>query len=168
VHVTSFSFTQTPSLPRPLRVRWQRCCLFSAATSTDKSVFTSSSSKSNNKNNKNTLPTARYLAVAALASGSKGSEIDPSAFASRRLDADVRYKQLESRDRAFAKLLVVRDLMLSNASSDCVSILIDFHCAISWIVKATVERRLGQIDNVLKSCIDKYPPKVSFNDSHLI
>ncbi|KAL3786186.1 hypothetical protein HJC23_001262 [Cyclotella cryptica] len=83
------------------------------------------------KTKDNIRPTARFVAIAALSSGSSKKEnVDSLAFAARRLEQDERYQRLEPRDRAFARLLV-----------------------------ATVERRLGQIDGVLKRCVDKYPPK---------
>lgn len=53
-----------------------------------------------------------------------------SGFATRELEQSSQYKSLDVRDRAFARLLV-----------------------------ATVERRVGQIDIILKQCISKYPPK---------
>ena len=58
-------------------------------------------------------PTARFLAVSALSSGSVSSSkdnVDSVAFAARRLEQDERYQQLDPRDRAFARLLVVSDL----------------------------------------------------------
>jgi len=69
-------------------------------------------------------PTARYVAISALAKASDGS------FATRELEQSSHYQSLDQRDKAFARLLV-----------------------------ATVERRLGQIDIILKNCISKYPPK---------
>ena len=69
-------------------------------------------------------PTARYVAISALAKAIDGS------FATRELEQSTHYQSLDPRDRAFARLLV-----------------------------ATVERRLGQIDIILKNCISKYPPK---------
>lgn len=53
------------------------------------------------------------MAAAALASGSK-DDANSSAFAARRLEQDERYRQLEPRDRAFARLLVVRYVFLFN------------------------------------------------------
>jgi len=73
---------------------------------------------------KNIKPTARYVAISALAKASDGS------FATRELEQSSHYQSLDQRDKAFARLLV-----------------------------ATVERRLGQIDIILKNCISKYPPK---------
>lgn len=73
--------------------------------------------KSESKENfsKDVAPTARFLAVVALASRPKGSDnIDSTAFATRRLDGDNRYAQLDSRDRAFARLLVVRVVEAHN------------------------------------------------------
>ena len=69
-------------------------------------------------------PTARYVAISALAKASDGS------FATRELEQSTHYQSLDQRDKAFARLLV-----------------------------ATAERRLGQIDIILKNCISKYPPK---------
>jgi hypothetical protein len=92
-----------------------KSCLFSSSTANKKDKFATAAKHSSKKRdasrNSTIIPTARYLAVAALASGSEGTT-DSSAFASRRLDADVRYTQLEPRDRAFARLLVVSLLLL--------------------------------------------------------
>lgn len=57
-------------------------------------------------------------------------EASDGSFATRELEQSSYYQSLDQRDKAFARLLV-----------------------------ATVERRLGQIDIILKNCISKYPPK---------
>jgi hypothetical protein len=104
------SFTSIPSKLVPiLTSSHDRCLLFSSATANgNKSGAKSPPKKIPNKARKNAVPNARYLAVAALSSGPRtGDSIDSTAFASRRLDTDFRYKQLEPRDRAFARLLVV-------------------------------------------------------------
>jgi len=90
---------------------------------------------------KKIYPTARFVAISSLAnaaastypSGSSagaGAQVNSGSFATRVLEQDAHYKSLDARDRSFARLLV-----------------------------ATVERRLGQIDKVLKCCIEKYPPR---------
>lgn len=87
-------------------------CLFSSSTH----HTSRPKSKEPNKNkeaNDNVRPTARFVAAAALASGSK-DDANSSAFAARRLEQDERYRQLEPRDRAFARLLVVRYVFLFN------------------------------------------------------
>lgn len=89
------------------------------------------------KSSKETQPTARFVAVAALASAGAGAQVNAGSFATRQLENDEHYKSLDERDRAFARLLL-----------------------------ATVERRSGQIDKILKCCIKKYPPKGK--NSHLI
>jgi len=89
------------------------------ATSTSSTERSTAGSKP-----KQIKPTARYVAISALAKASDGS------FATRELEQSSHYQSLDPRDKAFARLLV-----------------------------ATVERRLGQIDIILKSCISKYPPK---------
>lgn len=79
---------------------------------------------------KKITPTARFVAISALAKAAAGAQVNAGDFSTRHLEQDTYYKSLEARDRAFARLLV-----------------------------ATVERRLGQIDKVLECCIEKYPPK---------
>ncbi len=94
---------------------------------------------------KTTRPTARFVAVSALAnaaasargpffvSSSEENEAayadeqqTQSVYATRELEQSSQYQSLDARDRAFARLLV-----------------------------ATVERRHGQIDKVIKSCVTK-------------
>ena len=96
----SSNFRLAYSLPKH-----QKCCLLASSTENESK---SSPTKHIEKSRKTDVPTARYLAVAALASRPRGSnEADSTAFASRRLDMDKRYELLEPRDRSFSKLLVV-------------------------------------------------------------
>jgi 16S rRNA (cytosine967-C5)-methyltransferase len=87
-------------------------------------------------------PTARYVAISALANAAasarplatmKSEENETadetpsySSYASRELEQSSHYQSLDARDRSFARLLV-----------------------------ATVERRHGQIDKVIQSCVTK-------------
>src|SRR5210317_1012427 len=100
-----------------------------------------SNSKSSNKSSskRGVQATSRSVAITALAnaaasaynscsSSGAGAQVNAGSFATRQLEQDNNYKQLEGRDRSFARLLV-----------------------------ATVERRLGQIDGVLSKCCNKYP-----------
>lgn len=100
-----------------------------------------SGSKSSNKSSskRGVKATPRSVAITALAnaaasayvscsSSGAGAQVNAGSFATRQLEQDNNYKQLEGRDRSFARLLV-----------------------------ATVERRLGQIDGVLDACCSKYP-----------
>jgi len=100
-----------------------------------------SDSKSSNKSSSKRVvqATSRSVAITALAnaaasaynscsSSGAGAQVNAGSFATRQLEQDNNYKQLEGRDRSFARLLV-----------------------------ATVERRLGQIDGVLDACCNKYP-----------
>ncbi|KAL7543556.1 hypothetical protein ACHAXR_012836 [Thalassiosira sp. AJA248-18] len=84
------------------------------------------------RSSKKIEPTARFVAITALAdaAASTSSSDGAGSFATRQLEQDDHYKSLEARDRSFARLLV-----------------------------ATVERRSGQMDKVLKCSIKKYPPK---------
>lgn len=99
------------------------------------------SSKSSNKSSskRGVQATSRSVAITALAnaaasaynscsSSGAGAQVNAGSFATRQLEQDNNYKELEGRDRSFARLLV-----------------------------ATVERRLGQIDGVLGVCCNKYP-----------
>eukprot|EP00571_Detonula_confervacea_P005767 CAMPEP_0172327550 /NCGR_PEP_ID=MMETSP1058-20130122/59875_1 /TAXON_ID=83371 /ORGANISM="Detonula confervacea, Strain CCMP 353" /LENGTH=555 /DNA_ID=CAMNT_0013044629 /DNA_START=49 /DNA_END=1712 /DNA_ORIENTATION=- len=81
---------------------------------------------------KSIQPTARSVAISALADAAASSAEEGAqvTFATQSLDSSTQYSSLDPRDRAFARLLV-----------------------------ATVERRLGQIDIVLGSVVKKYPPK---------
>lgn len=106
-------------------------CLFSTSPATSSSPSKQPKQKSTKK--KNVQPTARSIAINALATSAasnSGAHVNAAAFATQQLEQDEHYNEMEARDRAFARLLV-----------------------------ATVERRLGQIDGVLGSCIEKYPPK---------
>ena len=109
-----------------------RTLLFSTPSKSS-TTHRKNSSSNKPKRKKNIQPTARFVAISALASAD-------GSFATRELEQSSYYKQLEARDRAFARLLV-----------------------------ATVERRLVQIDTVLKSCIAKnYPPKKGKKHSNII
>jgi 16S rRNA (cytosine967-C5)-methyltransferase len=68
-----------------------------------------------------TDPSARFVAISVLADASAAG-----TFATRELEESPYFRLLDSRDRAFTRLLV-----------------------------ATVERRIGQIDNILEFCIEK-------------
>jgi 16S rRNA (cytosine967-C5)-methyltransferase len=102
---------------------------------------TNKPSKSSNKSSpkRGVQATSRSVAITALAnaaasaynsssSSGAGAQVNAGSFATRELEQDNNYKELEGRDRSFARLLV-----------------------------ATVERRLGQIDGVLSNCCNKYP-----------
>ncbi|KAL7549841.1 hypothetical protein ACHAWF_013101 [Thalassiosira exigua] len=90
-------------------------------------------------------PTARFVAITALADAAAstfpscegvGAQVNAGSFATRQLEQDADFVSLDARDRSFARLLV-----------------------------ATVERRRGQIDNVLKCCVKKSPKG---KHSHLV
>ena len=106
LRINSFPSTVSPIIIlAPSLAQYQRC--FRLASSTEH-CDESSNTKLGDKSRKTGVPTARYLAVVALASRPRGSnEVDSTAFASRRLDMDARYKLLDSKDRSFSKLLVV-------------------------------------------------------------
>ena len=111
------------------------CCRRSSAlfSSPPKPKSSSAEKRPNKRRNRaprNIKPNSRYVAISALAEASAGAQVNAGTFATRQLEQDQNYKSLEVRDRAFSRLLV-----------------------------ATVERRLGQIDAVLKCVVQKYPPK---------
>lgn len=129
-------------------------------SSRSNTIALSSSTKSNDstvlskpgkrRRPKSIQPNARFVAISALANAAastyascsaegSGAQVNAGSFAARELEQDTQYKSLDARDRAFARLLV-----------------------------ATVERRLVQIDNVLKFCINKYPPNPKKKHSHII
>jgi hypothetical protein len=87
------------------------------ASSTNKNISNPAAKEQRvppSKTQDNIRPTARFVAIAALASGSLPSSkdnVDSIAFAARRLEQDERYQRLEPRDRAFARLLVVSELL---------------------------------------------------------
>ena len=111
------------------------CCrrssaLFSSPPKPKSSSAEKRPKKRRNRAPRNIKPNSRYVAISALAEASAGAQVNAGTFATRQLEQDQNYKSLEVRDRAFSRLLV-----------------------------ATVERRLGQIDAVLKCVVQKYPPK---------
>lgn len=100
------------------------------ATSTLRSTTADGGTKKTSRpaksSTKKVKPTSRSVAIAALAYAAGST--NAGAFATRQLEQDKYYTQLQPRDRSFARLLV-----------------------------ATVQRRLGQIDGVLACCVNKSP-----------